>query len=327
MGTLPSAQQRAALRNFSNVVLCESEYKLEWMDDPWRDVDAAGAWLLRLESYARPWIIHLNGYCHAALPWTAPVLVAGHSCVYSWFAAVRRQAPGSEWQEYKRRVTAGLRAAALVTAPSATMLAALHTHYGEFNSAGPVYNGRAPMDFPPGAKQPMVFTAGRLWDAAKNIRALAHLPRPLSWPIYAAGEHNSPDHRTTPLDGLILLGRLSRSEMVHWLSRAAIFALPARYEPFGLAALEAALAGCVLVLGDIPSLREIWRDAALFVPPDQTVALSETLTRVMRDPQLRSVMSGRARQRALAFSVQRMARGYLDLYRKLIVRRASTLEL
>ncbi len=32
--------------------------------------------------------------------------------------------------------------------------------------------------------------------------------------------------------------------------------LPARYEPFGLSVLEAALSGCALVLGDIPSLRE-----------------------------------------------------------------------
>ena len=34
--------------------------------------------------------------------------------------------------------------------------------------------------------------------------------------------------------------------------------LPARYEPFGLSILEAALSGCALVLGDLPSLRELW---------------------------------------------------------------------
>ena len=52
------------------------------------------------------------------------------------------------------------------------------------------------------------------------------------------------------------------------MGRAAIYALPARYEPFGLSILEAALSGCALVIGDIPSLREIWADAALFVPSD-----------------------------------------------------------
>jgi glycosyltransferase involved in cell wall biosynthesis len=117
---------------------------------------------------------------------------------------------------------------------------------------------------------------------------------------------------------LNLLGRLSGPEIAQWLGRAAIFALPARYEPFGLAALEAALAGCVLVLGDIPSLREIWRDGALFVPPDDPAALADTVKRVIGDGDLRRLMSLRARKRAWFFSVERMARGYVDLYRRVL---------
>ncbi|HEX2229655.1 MAG TPA: glycosyltransferase family 4 protein [Candidatus Binatia bacterium] len=318
MGVLPGAAQRAGLRNLPNVVLCESDYKLEWMNDPWRDVDDAAAWLLQLESYVRPAIIHLNGYCHANLAWTAPSLVVGHSCVYSWFAAVKRQAPGCEWEEYRRRVVAGLRAATLVTAPSETMLAALRYHYGCFRSGGAVYNGRAELDFRPGEKQPIILTAGRLWDEAKNIGSLAQLSRTLPWPVYAAGECASPDQKISRFEGLNLLGPLSRSELAGWLSRAAIFALPARYEPFGLAALEAALAGCVLVLGDIPSLREIWRDAAVFVSPDRRDTLLDALERLIQEPSFRSVMARRARKRALTFSVERMGRGYMDLYRRIL---------
>ena len=64
-------------------------------------------------------------------------------------------------------------------------------------------------------------------------------------------------------------GRLTPPQMARVVSRApSIYALPARYEPFGLSVLEAALSGCALVLGDIPSLREIWDGAALFVDPD-----------------------------------------------------------
>jgi hypothetical protein len=54
------------------------------------------------------------------------------------------------------------------------------------------------------------------------------------------------------------LGPLEASELAGWMHRAAIYALPARYEPFGLSALEAAQAGCALVLGDLSSLREVW---------------------------------------------------------------------
>src|SRR5947199_312178 len=61
--------------------------------------------------------------------------------------------------------------------------------------------------------------------------------------------------------------------------RAAIFASPALYEPFGLTVLEAAAAGCALVLSDIPSFRELWSGAAVFVDP----ADSESLHRALRD--------------------------------------------
>ncbi|MGH7927701.1 MAG: glycosyltransferase family 4 protein, partial [Candidatus Binatia bacterium] len=133
-----------------------------------------------------------------------------------------------------------------------------------------------------------------------------------------AGPCHAPDGKKSRFENLIMLGQLANAELAGWMSRATIFALPARYEPFGLAALEAGLAGCVLVLGDIPSQREIWRDAALFVPPDEPDALSATLLQVIGDERVRKVMSRRARKRALAFPVERMAQGYMDLYRRML---------
>ena len=59
-------------------------------------------------------------------------------------------------------------------------------------------------------------------------------------------------------------GELSESEMRELLSRAAIYIATSKYEPFGLAPLEAALSRCAIVANDIPSLREIWGDAALY---------------------------------------------------------------
>ena len=57
-----------------NVRLFESAYRLEWMEDPWDDVERAGDWLLEIAARG-PDIIHLNGYSHAVLAWNAPVLV------------------------------------------------------------------------------------------------------------------------------------------------------------------------------------------------------------------------------------------------------------
>src|SRR3954454_20769962 len=83
MGGPLTSEQRLEVAGLPNTSLFESHFKLEWMEDPWRDVDAAGEWLLRLESDLKPDLIHLNGYVHGSLSWNSPTLLVGHSCVMS----------------------------------------------------------------------------------------------------------------------------------------------------------------------------------------------------------------------------------------------------
>ena len=87
MGAPLSREQRSEVQ-FNDVQVFESSYKLEWMENPWQDVDAAGEWLLDLDDRLQPDLIHLNNYAHGKLDWRAPVLMVGHSCVYSWWRAV-----------------------------------------------------------------------------------------------------------------------------------------------------------------------------------------------------------------------------------------------
>jgi glycosyltransferase involved in cell wall biosynthesis len=94
-----------------------------------------------------------------------------------------------------------------------------------------------------------------------------------------------------------------------------VYALPARYEPFGLTALEAALSGCALVLGDIASLREIWADAALFVDPSDDGALESGIRTLIENPDLRRRYADRAAARARLFSTEQMGSEYLQIYR------------
>lgn len=318
MGEPPSPAQRQAAARLHNVRLCESRYKLEWMDDPWDDVEAAGEWLLELEARERPDVIHLNGYCHGALPWRAPVLMVAHSCVCSWFAAVRGEPAPRAWDAYRRAVARGLHRAGAVAAPSAFMLDALREHYGFSGAGAVIHNGRAAPDFAPNEKEPLIFTAGRLWDEAKNAATLDAAARLIPWPVFAAGGVQSPGGGAAALDHLLHLGRLAPADVAEWMGRAMVYAHPALYEPFGLTPLEAALAGCALVLGDIPSLREVWGAAALFVPPRDARALAAALERVMSDAALRRECAQRARARALELNPQRMIRQYLALYRDLL---------
>src|SRR5438874_12758620 len=63
---LSPAQAREA-GALSNAEVCESAFKVEWMDDPWQDVDRAADWLLELQERFRPDVVHLNHYAHGNL--------------------------------------------------------------------------------------------------------------------------------------------------------------------------------------------------------------------------------------------------------------------
>lgn len=318
MGRRLTARERAEVHRLARVELFESAFKLEWMGDPWRDVALAGEWLSDLAQRIAPGMVHLNQFSHGALAWPAPCLVVGHSCVYSWFDAVKRTSPGFAWRTYQQRVARGLRGADCVTAPSRWLLQELKNIYGDFSAVAPIPNGRQAARFAPAAKENFILTAGRLWDEAKNIAVLDPVATRVRWAICAAGDAASPEGRSLAFENLVLLGRLDSAALAAWMSRAAIFVLPARYEPFGLAVLEAGLSGCALVLGDIPSLREIWADAALFVAPDDREAIAAALAALIADATLRRRLAAQARRRAVEFTSARMACAYVALYRRMI---------
>ena len=318
MGSSLSRDQAGEAGSISNLEVIESSFKLEWMQEPWRDVEMAGDWLLEIAERKQPDLVHLNGYAHAALPWQRPVLVVAHSCVLSWWAAVKRENAPAACKPYREAVKQGLQAADLVVAPSQAMLDSVREHYGHPHAGLVVPNGRDAGLFKSRAKERFVLCAGRLWDEAKNAAALAHIASDLRWPVYLAGEEQPPEGAAARYQNVQILGRLPTCEMASWFGRAPIYALPAHYEPFGLSALEAGLAGCALVLGDIPSLREVWGDAAWFVPPDDHEALKTSLRQLIADPTRLNQFATRARARALEFTPRRMAESYLSAYSGLI---------
>src|SRR5687768_3043359 len=72
IGPSPSSEQCAEISLLRGTRIVSRPFRLEWMDDPWDDVAAAGEWLLGLAREVQPDVVHLNGYCHATLPWQAP---------------------------------------------------------------------------------------------------------------------------------------------------------------------------------------------------------------------------------------------------------------
>lgn len=320
-GPPPDEAQRAAAARIPGLTLWPAAFRLEWMEGAAEDVARAGRWLLDLAERTAPDLVHLNGYAHGALAFGVPKVVGAHSCVLSWWQAVHGCAPPESFSGYAEAVRRGLAGADWVLAPSAAMLRALVTHYGPLATpASVIPNGLARPSGAPTPKRPLVFAAGRVWDQGKNIAAVTAVAPTLGWPVVVAGDAvaaGSPAPAST-LSGVRHVGRLDAERMAIAFRRAAIYALPARYEPFGLSILEAAQHRCALVLGDIESLRENWTGAAVFVPPDDAAALGGAIRALIADPGARRRLGARARRRARRFSLPAMCRATRAVYAKVL---------
>src|SRR4051812_35421061 len=188
MGPAPKPDQRAEAEAVPGLRLEHAPYSLEWMDEPWADVERAGHWLLRLARDLQPDLVHLNGYCHAALPWAVPTVVVAHSCVLSWWRAALGGDIPERYRTYRERVSSGLLHARAVVAPSASMLQSLRDEYRFAGEATVIFNGVSASDYFRRPKQPFYLAAGRMWDRAKNLELIVSAGELLPWPVWIVGE-------------------------------------------------------------------------------------------------------------------------------------------
>jgi glycosyltransferase involved in cell wall biosynthesis len=105
-------------------------------------------------------------------------------------------------------------------------------------------------------------------------------------------------------------------DVAAWLRRASLLVHPARWEGFGLAVLEAMVAGLPVVASRVSSLPELVVDAetGFLVRPDDPSALALGIARALEHPQLGTAGRERAHRE---FSVARMADRTVELYRSL----------
>ncbi len=156
---------------------------------------------------------------------------------------------------------------------------------------------------------------------AKNLArlwaALALLPNGASrWRLVVVGP-SSPGvfARTTgrPPDGRVQwAGAVDDATLKALYEGALALVFPSLYEGFGLPPLEAMACGCPVIAARIEALLEVCGDAALYVDPQQPMALAEAMTRVAEDEGLRKRLSGAGRERARAWTWDEAGRRLLD---------------
>ena len=311
-GPPPSAGQRREA-DAAGVDLVWLDAPLDWTGESNGGLQRGAAALDSLLRERSPDLLHLNTPPLAALlEQRPPCVAAAHSCLATWWRAMRAAPLPPECQSHADDMAAGLAAADVVTAPTAAFAAQLRACYGPLPALRVVTNGGRAIA--PGPKQPLVLSAGRWWDEAKNLEALEAAAPGIVWPVYVAGALNGPGSAAPAPANVRSLGSLDHRDLAAWFSKAPVFVSAARYEPFGLAVLEAANAGAALVLSDIPTFRELWGECALFVDPERPEEIAQGVNLLVRDADLRERLARRAQERAAAFTVARQADALADAY-------------
>jgi glycogen synthase len=327
-GEIPTPAQTEWMEGLRNVDYHATAFRLEWMQDSKDDLAASSEYLLGLIGEVKPDLLHFNQFCYGSLTVSIPKIVVAHSDVVSWWAEVKGCEPSAdEWINfYRETVGAGLSAATLVVAPSQWMLERVNEIYKLQRPGTVIYNGRTPSLFNPHVtKDDYAICVGRIWDAGKQASLLTHIDTPM--PLYIVGSERHADE-SLRREGLLDLeirsqinfkGQQTEGQLRHLYSRAATYIATSRYEPFGLAPLEAALSRCAILANDVPTFREVWGPAALYFERDDPQSLRTQLNRLHFDRELRltyaNLAYNRARQR---FTADRMVDDYVALYQALV---------
>jgi glycosyltransferase involved in cell wall biosynthesis len=326
-GNIPTPNQIDWIEPLRMVDFHPTAFRLEWMQEAEQDIDASREFLTSIIEESRPDVLHLNQYCYGNLPVEIPRIVVAHSDVVSWWAAVKNEPPQDvAWMQwYRAAVSEGLAAATAVVAPSNWMMRQVETWYTVPGRASVIYNGRTPTLLNPHiGKDDYILSVGRLWDGGKQVTLLTQIDPPAPVFVVGAEEHADAALRgNSAFDDMSprvhLKGPQSESQLRHWYGRAAIYAATSRYEPFGLAPLEAAFSRCAIVANDIPSFREIWGDTVCYFRANDPGSLQSELERLHADRQLRLTLANLAYNRAkVRYTADRMVDDYVSLYKTLV---------
>jgi glycosyltransferase involved in cell wall biosynthesis len=315
-GPPPSAEQRNEASGFN---LIDTGFPLDWTARRPDLIRRAGCGLAELAANKGADLVQVNSAALLAdCEFDQPVVALQHSCVASWWATVKGTPLPADFGWRRDLIECGLNRAGAVVAPSAAFAALTARTYALTRPIHAVHNGRRALAMKRRPMEDYVFTAGRLWDEGKNLRTLDDAAARLSVKVEAAGPLRGPNGAEASFENLRCLGELNPAGIAERLAARPIFASAALYEPFGLSVLEAAQAGCALVLSDIPTFRELWSGCATFVPANDAEALAEAIEDLLANPARRTDIGIAARMHALRYTPDLMTQRMVQIYEHLL---------
>jgi glycosyltransferase involved in cell wall biosynthesis len=117
------------------------------------------------------------------------------------------------------------------------------------------------------------------------------------------------------LAGLIITpGYIPSSQMPLMYNCSSLFLYPSLRESFGLPVLEAMACGAPVITSDIPAIREVGGDAAVFIDPENTNAIAENISSLLNSQEQQASLIQKGSERAKAFSWKNSAEKLIELY-------------
>lgn len=318
LGPSPDNDQLDTAAATPGLQLIQTGLPLDWMADNADTVRQSATALAELASLAEADLVQLHTPALACAGYPAPVISLIHSCLATWWSAVKTGPLPDDFAWRTDLVREGLRRSDLALTPTKAFTHAVQQAYHLRRQPEAVHNGRKPWLASERPQADAAFTAGRLWDEGKNVAAFDRAAALSTTPFLAAGPLAGPNGTAAELRHAQPLGRLDEAALAERLAERPVFVSAALYEPFGLSVLEAAQAGCALVLSDIPTFRELWDGAALFVAPQDEGGIAGAVDSLLADPATRATLGDCARTRAARYTPQATAAAMLGHYRALL---------
>ena len=118
---------------------------------------------------------------------------------------------------------------------------------------------------------------------------------------------------------VVLCGYLEPKDLKLLFDYAEVYVFPSLSEGFGIPGLNAMAANIPVVCSNIPTLQEIYQDAALYFDPGNSGDFADKIRKILEDAKTRSLLVEKGEKLIRRYSWQKMARETLDVYESTFV--------
>lgn len=113
-------------------------------------------------------------------------------------------------------------------------------------------------------------------------------------------------------------GYLPTKSLIRLFAKATAYVSPSLSEGFGIPGLNAMAAGLPVVCSNMPTLKEVYGDAALYFNPYEAQDIAAKIAKVITDKKTKSDLIKQGREQVKKYSWQKMARQTFKVYEEAV---------